>query len=288
MDKRHIHVTNIYGPSSADQKLPFITWLMNFDTTSFDHWTLGGDFNLIRSPENRNKQGGDIGEMNLFNEMISDLDLVEIPFSGRNFTWSNMQSDPLLVKLDWVFTCNSWTTSFPATFVQPLSKPVSDHIPYVLHIGSMIPKANMFRFENFWVNHHGFLDTVSHHWNNSSVFGNAAKNLSSKLKHVRSGLKKWSKNLSNLNKLIYNSKWVLLLLDGLEDQRNVSRMETNFRKLVKQQLANLQESNRVFWKQRNKLGWVKLGDENTEFFHSLATISHKRNFIVSLTNHEGA
>jgi exonuclease III len=86
LDKRHIHVTNIYGPAYADQKLPFITWLMNFDTTSFDHWTLGGDFNLIRSPKNRNKQGGDIGEMNLFNEMISDLDLVEIPFSGRNFT----------------------------------------------------------------------------------------------------------------------------------------------------------------------------------------------------------
>jgi hypothetical protein len=110
----------------------------------------------------------------------------------------------------------------------------------------MIPKANMFRLENFWVNHRGFLDTISLHWNNSLVFGNASKNLSSKLKHVRSGLKKWSKNLSNLNKLIYNSKWVLLLMDGLEDQRNLSRMETNFRKLVKQHLANLPESKRVF------------------------------------------
>lgn len=32
--------------------------------------------------------------------------------------------------------------------------------------------------------------------------------------------------------------------------------------------------------------WVKLGDKNTEFFHSIATISHKKNFIVSLTNQE--
>ena len=29
--------------------------------------------------------------MNLFNEAISDLDLVDMPFSGRNFSWSNMQ-----------------------------------------------------------------------------------------------------------------------------------------------------------------------------------------------------
>ena len=127
LDNKSIHVSNIYGPSQPAQKLPFITWLMNLDTDSYQNWVLGGDFNLIRSPENRNKPGGDLGEMNLFNEMISDLDHVEIPFSGRNYTWSNMQSDPLLVKLDWVFTCSNWTSSFPATFVQPLSRPTSDN-----------------------------------------------------------------------------------------------------------------------------------------------------------------
>jgi len=113
---------------------------MNFDTSDFDDWVLGGDFNLIRYPKNRNKPGGDQTEMNLFNEAISDLDLVDIPFSGRNYTWSNMQNAALLVKLDWIFTSASWTLSFPATFVQPLSKPVFDHIPYVLHIGSSISK----------------------------------------------------------------------------------------------------------------------------------------------------
>jgi len=76
----------------------------------------------------------------------------------------------------------------------------------------------MFRFENFWIQHLGFLETVSLHWNNSPFYGNAAKKLSSKLEHVRVGLKSWSKGLSNLNKLIYNCKWVLHLLDGLEDQ----------------------------------------------------------------------
>lgn len=157
-----------------------------------------------------------------------------------------MQSDPLLVKLDWVFTSSSWTSSFLATFVQPLSKPLSDHIPFVLQIGSMIPKSKMFRFENFWIHHHGFLDTVGLHWNNSPVYGNAAKNMSSKFKHVRARLKTWSRSLSNLNKLIYNCKWVLLLLDGLEDQRNLSRMETNFRALEKQHLSTLLESKRIF------------------------------------------
>jgi len=73
------------------------------------------------------------------------------------------------------------------------------------------------------------------------------KNLNSKLKHVRLGLKKWSKNFSQLNKLIYNSNWVLLL-DGLEDQRPLSWLESAFRMLVKSHLASLLESKRIYWK----------------------------------------
>ena len=154
---------------------------MNLDYSKFEDRVLGGDFKLIRNPGNVNKPGGDITKMNMFNELISDLDLVDIPFSGRNYTWSNMQTNPLLVKLDWVFTSSTWTLSFPATFLQPLPRPISDHIPYVLHIGSSIPKSKMLRFENFRVDHLGFLKEVNLHWNSSRFFANAAKNLSTRL-----------------------------------------------------------------------------------------------------------
>lgn len=116
--------------------MAFITWLINFDTSSFDEWILAGDFNMIRSAENRNRPGGDAAEMQLFNDRILGLDIVGLPFNGRNFTWSNMQSDPLLVNLDCVFTNPSWNLSYPATVVQPLSRPISDHIPFVIHIDS--------------------------------------------------------------------------------------------------------------------------------------------------------
>jgi hypothetical protein len=33
--------------------------------------------------------------------------------------------------------------------------------------------------------------------------------------------------------------------------------------------------------------WVTLGDENSNFFHTMATISHKRNFIVSISGPDG-
>jgi hypothetical protein len=84
------YITNIYGPTAHEERAIFTNWLLNFDATPMDSWIILGDFNLIRSPENRNRDGGDINNMLLFNSIISQLDLVEIPLKGRAFTWSNM------------------------------------------------------------------------------------------------------------------------------------------------------------------------------------------------------
>ena len=76
-------------------------------------------------------------------------------------------------------------------------------------------------------------------------------------------------------------------MDGVEDQRPLSRLESAFRGLVKSHLTSLLKSKRAYWKQSNTVRWVTLGDENSSFFHTMATISHKRNFIVSITNSKG-
>lgn len=206
----------------------FVPWLYNFDTSEFEDWNLAGDFNLIRSPENRNVSGANVNNKLLFNDLIQHLDLVDVPFHGQNYTWSNMQDTPLLEKLDWVFTSSSWTLSYPNTLVQTLGRPTSDHCPFVIKIGTSIPKSNVFRFENFWVTCPSLLDVVSLHWESTPFYANAAKTLNGKFKQVRKGLKKWSRELSRLDKLIHNCN-VLAILDGLEDQRLLSPLEITFR-----------------------------------------------------------
>jgi hypothetical protein len=63
-----------------------------------------GDFNFCRSVDDRNKPGGNRSHMNLLNSIINILGIIKIPLKGGSYTWSNMQSDPLLVQLDWCFT----------------------------------------------------------------------------------------------------------------------------------------------------------------------------------------
>lgn len=72
------HLSNIYGPSSSVEKVAFISWLYNFDVNILEDRILLGDFNLIRSSSDRNKPGGDVGNMLLFNDLIQHLDLVDV------------------------------------------------------------------------------------------------------------------------------------------------------------------------------------------------------------------
>jgi hypothetical protein len=46
----------------------------------------------------------------------------------------------------------------------PLAGTTLDQIPCVVHISTDIPKGNLFRFENFWVEQQGFYDIVKMVW----------------------------------------------------------------------------------------------------------------------------
>jgi hypothetical protein len=110
-------LSNVYGPCTSEGKRDFLLWIKDIDMHDDMDWLVVGDFNIMRYPSNRNRPGGDLQEMLLFNEAISAQGWVELPLQGRKFTWSNKQDPPLLERLDWFFTSNSWTLSYPYTFV---------------------------------------------------------------------------------------------------------------------------------------------------------------------------
>ena len=66
-------LTNIYAICTSYGKLHFVNWFKNIQMPEDIHWLIVGDFNLMRSPNNRNRPGGDVQEMLLFNDAISAL-----------------------------------------------------------------------------------------------------------------------------------------------------------------------------------------------------------------------
>ena len=112
---------------------------------------------------------------------------------------------------------------------------------------------------------------VTNGWHRTGVYKNSAQDLASRMKSLRQGIKKWSRNLSKLNKVINSCYYVLALLDGLENQRMLSLQKKNFRKILRDHIAKLLEAKRIFWKNRAKIKWARLGGENTKLFHAAAT-----------------
>jgi hypothetical protein len=79
-------LSNIYAPCTSTGKRGFITWFKNIQMPDAVNWLIVGDFNLYRSPTDRNRPGGDHNEMYLFNATISSLGVVELPLKGRRYT----------------------------------------------------------------------------------------------------------------------------------------------------------------------------------------------------------
>jgi hypothetical protein len=206
----------VYGPTREPARLNFVSWLYSLNIAANDNYLILGDFNFYRSASNRNRPGGNVNDMLVFNDIIHSLGLIELPLKGRSYTWSNMPNQPLMQQLDRFFTSSAWTLAYPNTVVLPLAKSVSNHTPCKIQIGTHIPKATLFRFENYWTLIPGFMDIVSTAWFSCSQ-PDAARNVSAQLKALRATLNTWNGNRSNLQILIKHCNIIIEFLDDLEE-----------------------------------------------------------------------
>jgi thymidylate synthase len=132
---------------------------------------------------------------------------------------------------------------------------VFDHWPCVLEIKTSIPKGNIFRFENYWMQHEGFMAVVANSWNGSHPQSDPAKLLTAKFKSFRVALRSWQSHLSNLKATIGNIKLVISFLDTIEERRDLSVEEWNFREILHSKLSSLLHQQQIYWRQRsNKMG----------------------------------
>ena len=241
-------LTNVYAPCTPDGKRIFTDWMKQIQMPEDQNWVILGDFNLMRDPSNRNKPGADLNEIFMFNETISSLGLVEINLDDRLYTWSNKQVCPLMKKLDWCFTSQAWTLSYPNTSIKSLVHETSDHVPLVISVGTSIPRSNVFRFENYWMEHEHFWEIVQHGWSVPTFQTDKAKVITAKFKNLRRVLRAWQSNISSLKSNIDNVKLVLHMLLLLQEMRDLSVQEWNFLCILEDKLISLLKQQRIYWK----------------------------------------
>jgi len=83
---------NVYGPANHDISPDFIQSLSRRCEKAILPLVLGGDFNLIRTIEDKSTKTGNDRLMKLFNDFIENFELRDLYRGGGKFTWTNKQT----------------------------------------------------------------------------------------------------------------------------------------------------------------------------------------------------
>jgi hypothetical protein len=125
-------------------------------------WLVAGDFNVIRSHDEKwGKAGFSCYEMD-FIGCINRLEIDDLAFTGMLHTWSNKQvgEDFVSKKLDKVVSNLDWLSSFVNTSVDFLEGGVSDHSPTLILVEYVNFGPKPFKFFNFWADYPQLLDWI--------------------------------------------------------------------------------------------------------------------------------
>jgi hypothetical protein len=90
----------LYGPAQPQNKRAFLVELANTCAKESLPYLIRGDFNIMRSPDDKSSGAFDPRWPNLFNAVIESLDLKEIAMTGRQYTWAGPGENPTFEKFD--------------------------------------------------------------------------------------------------------------------------------------------------------------------------------------------
>jgi hypothetical protein len=185
---------SVYGPVKDNQKQDFLNKLEVLINDQDIPTLIGGDFNLIRQSEEKSTGNVNVQMMDAFNMFVVDTEMRELHRGGGQYTWTNMQINPIMVVLDRVFINTSWESRFPLVKAYSVTRIGSDHNPLVVdRKAERGGRSKIFRFEAAWAKQEGFKDWVLSKWlaNQNLRSIDLWQRISTKL---RSSLRGWNGN----------------------------------------------------------------------------------------------
>jgi ribonuclease HI len=281
--------TGFYGHPNPAKRHEAWDLLKHLAHLTPNPWICIGDFNEILTMSE--KLGGKLRHNNLmeaFRQTLEACGLTDLGFIGPKFTWSNCQEGIGLIKerLD-RGVCNiAWRTMFPDSQINVGAAISSDHAPLVLRLlGSQgqAKKRPRFFYDSCWALDKGYQEVMAKSWLQGDTTVTDWESFSSKLAVCVENVLTWRKEINSTTQgAIEKMQRRLLLLQTREDDS----AENEIKKL-KFDLHGLLDKEELWWRQRAKEEWLKLGDRNTKFFHACANSRRRRNFVGRITDVDG-
>jgi hypothetical protein len=142
-----------------------------------------------------------------------------------------------------------------------------------------------FMFEEMWMRHESYNDSVLKFWDNSNSQGSGIQGLWKCLKDVSGSLQRWS--FTTFGSVHHEIKKLKASLAEAKIQTLVSNSNAKIQEL-ENQLHELYEQEEVMFKKHSRQEWLKAGDRNTRFFQNRASHRRCKNTVKFLRRADGS
>lgn len=280
-------VTNVYGPTTDTLKPAFINELRYLSSLATNPWILGGDFNLVRWLIDRSGNQRNFTLMSLFNDLIREMEVIDIPLQNRKFTWCSNRPDPSHSRIDRILIAPELSLQFPLITMQAMEVLVSDHAPLLLSCRKPTTPKRLYKMELFWLSNPQATAIIQEIWSNGDRSLNELQRFSSNCERMHKRLRDWHcHNFDDIEKQMQFCKKTVLFFDQIEEQRKLESYEYRFRIMVKERAYALAGIIEARWHHRFRCRWLKAGDKNTRYFHAVASARQRRNKVSFIKVHD--
>ncbi|XP_056695114.1 uncharacterized protein [Spinacia oleracea] len=249
-----------------------VVLLTDFNQVEYHNQKVGGSLNIPGKED--------------FMNWRNKWQLLEIPFHGLNYTWSNNrgENDCIYERLDRGYAREGWHNLYPEANIINLPILVSDHSPIILDTNSeRRKKKRLCKIDSWCLSMEQPKGIIADAWRRH-IEGSPMFRWSRKLQQVRYDLLKWCKNFQKDNNIIWDD-----IIENCDKSQKQIKMDEDMKQAKEIREDGLRSAliKLDYWRQRAKGKWVALGDSNTAFFFRCAKQRKTRNEIRLLQDNNG-
>lgn len=285
-----ISFTAVYAANTRQERRCLWDDLHEVQSTLFlenRKWFIGGDFNQIIHHQEHSSSLVDhlTPDMIEMKDHLLDLGVSDLRYQGSCHTWTNKTpSSPITKKLDRALVNDCWIESFPDSIATFFPHEFSDHTPCLITLSCPLPSPGTkpFKFFNFLTTHPSFTSIVEIAWTQSGSTATDLSYLGFKLKQLKRELKTLNKeSFPDIQKRVNDTNELLKVVQ-VQSLDNPSFETFQAEKDLMAKWTFLRGNEEAFFKQKSRINWLRLGDQNTLFFMRVAAGRKSFNSIRSL------